>query len=413
MMAGVRESFAAARTFAGSVRGKLLLAGAFIALSWAFYFVSSQGIPPVTENGRQQFLAAVEQAVPIQPLQLVVNPGEGPQLVKDMIAGASQSADLVIYELQDRSIEQLLVDAKNRGVQVRVLLQNVKSFGHYPNDEAYQFLQNNGVSVRWASSNFFLTHQKTLIIDGEQALIMTFNLQEQYYDTSRDFGVLDKNSNDLAAIQEAFSADWQGSVITAKQGDDLVWSPGSADILLSLINRAQKTLDIYTLEMDDPRITQALEDAASRGVQVRIVMTYATNWKDALNELVAKQVSVHTFASSAKTFIHAKVIMADGALAFIGSENFSAASLDQNRELGVITAQQDILQKLQQAFQGDWDIARPYGASEAQDGPVKLSKSGICHAPGSASYSQTKTFTPYDTVDACLAAGGRLPKSAQ
>ena len=42
--------------------------------------------------------------------------------------------------------------------------------------------------------------------------------------------------------------------------------------------------------------------------------------------------------------------------------------------------------------------------------PVKLSKSGICHAPNSTYYEQTKNFTPYKTLDECLKAGGRLPK---
>jgi hypothetical protein len=42
--------------------------------------------------------------------------------------------------------------------------------------------------------------------------------------------------------------------------------------------------------------------------------------------------------------------------------------------------------------------------------PVKMSKSGICHAPGSTYYSQTKNFTPYKTLDDCIRAGGRMPK---
>ena len=42
--------------------------------------------------------------------------------------------------------------------------------------------------------------------------------------------------------------------------------------------------------------------------------------------------------------------------------------------------------------------------------PVKLSKSGICHAPATTYYEQTKNFTAYKTLDECLKAGGRLPK---
>jgi len=45
-------------------------------------------------------------------------------------------------------------------------------------------------------------------------------------------------------------------------------------------------------------------------------------------------------------------------------------------------------------------------------GPTKkATKSGICHAPGTASYSSVKNFTTFPTLDACLASGGRLPKS--
>jgi hypothetical protein len=46
----------------------------------------------------------------------------------------------------------------------------------------------------------------------------------------------------------------------------------------------------------------------------------------------------------------------------------------------------------------------------AQGIPVKMSNSGICHAPNSTYYSQTKNFTPYKTLDECLKAGGRMPK---
>lgn len=46
----------------------------------------------------------------------------------------------------------------------------------------------------------------------------------------------------------------------------------------------------------------------------------------------------------------------------------------------------------------------------AQGKPVKMSNSGICHAPNTTYYEQTKKFTPYKTLDECLKAGGRIPK---
>ena len=46
----------------------------------------------------------------------------------------------------------------------------------------------------------------------------------------------------------------------------------------------------------------------------------------------------------------------------------------------------------------------------AQGIPVKMSNSGICHAPNTTYYEQTKNFTPYKSLDDCLKAGGRMPK---
>ena len=157
---------------------------------------------------------------------LIIEPGDGMTKVLSMIQGATKSIDLVMYELEDTQIESALVLAEKRGVAVRVLL-NEGYYGAQPSKEsedAYQYLKSGGVTVNWTQSYFALTHQKTLIVDGSQALIMTFNLTSQYYSTSRDFGVVDKDQADVSAIEATFNDDWQGIKDTASQGDDLVWS---------------------------------------------------------------------------------------------------------------------------------------------------------------------------------------------
>ena len=42
--------------------------------------------------------------------------------------------------------------------------------------------------------------------------------------------------------------------------------------------------------------------------------------------------------------------------------------------------------------------------------PVKKSSTGICHAPGSTYYNQTKNYQAFRTLDDCLKSGGRMPK---
>jgi phosphatidylserine/phosphatidylglycerophosphate/cardiolipin synthase-like enzyme len=113
--------------------------------------------------------------------------------------------------------------------------------------------------------------------------------------------------------------------------------------------------------MNDQDITSALEAAAKRGVAVRVDMTYATNWKPALTELSSAGVLIRTYASSSKKlYIHAKMILADNATAFVGSENFSTGSLDDNRELGIVLSQRDVLDSLETVFNADWEQARPF-----------------------------------------------------
>lgn len=76
--------------------------------------------------------------------------------------------------------------------------------------------------------------------------------------------------------------------------------------------------------------------------------------------LTSGGVHVATYASDASLYIHAKVILADGTTGFIGSENFSNASLNENRELGLITTDSSILGSVGATLQSDYSNATPW-----------------------------------------------------
>jgi len=44
--------------------------------------------------------------------------------------------------------------------------------------------------------------------------------------------------------------------------------------------------------------------------------------------------------------------------------------------------------------------------------PVKKSRQGVCHERGMGSYEQTRDFEPYESMEACVAAGGRRAANA-
>ncbi|MEI6316443.1 MAG: phospholipase D-like domain-containing protein [bacterium] len=296
-------------------------------------------------------------------LALMIEPDQGIQPVLSLIQNAATSVDLVMYQLSDKNISDALIDATHRGITVRVLL-NEGYFGKQEgvgNSIAYQYLQNAGVPIHWTPKAFALTHQKTLIIDGNQALIMTWNFVPKYYATGRDFGILDKNKNDVDAIEKTFTADWNNTQITPPLGDDLVWSPGAQNDMLLIIHNAKTSLDIYNEEINSEDVITALEDASKRGVSVRLLMTYATANKRIYTELQNSGVVVHTFAASTKKlYIHAKMILADKSQAFVGSQNFSFTSLNKNRELGIFVTDSNILSSLENTFTTDWQNARNF-----------------------------------------------------
>jgi cardiolipin synthase len=313
-----------------------------------------------------------DRIAPNGSLSLITEPDNGIVPVLAMINGAAKSVDLVMYELDDAQVEAALAADERRGVTVRVILSGgydgaTTTTPATVNAAAYNFLLARGVAARWSPSYFSLTHEKSLVVDGDRGLIMTFNLVSKYYATGRDFGIVDGDARDVAAMERTFGDDWKGSDASlggndGDSGDDLLWSPGSESALIALINGAKKSLSIYNEEMADADVTKALIDAAGRGVAVYVDMTGASEWKWEFAELVTAGAHVRTYAddASAPLYIHAKVIVADGGSAFVGSENFSAASLGENRELGIMLSDPTIINSLTKTFAADWRGATPF-----------------------------------------------------
>jgi len=58
-------------------------------------------------------------------------------------------------------------------------------------------------------------------------------------------------------------------------------------------------------------------------------------------------------------------------------------------------------------------IAILSSAAGANDFPaVKKSRNGICHERGTVHYVQTRTFETYDSMEECIASGGRMAYAA-
>jgi cardiolipin synthase A/B len=299
-------------------------------------------------------------------LRVLVEPAAGVGAIDKLITSARSSVELTMYELRDTTAEDDLAADAKRGVDVRVILdQNLEKSR---NTATYDFLATHHVHVTWADSGTTY-HQKTLTVDGKTSIIMTLNMVTEDYAGTRDFAVIDTNHADVGAIVTTFNADFAHRAITPPDGADLVWSPTNSQwSILAVINGAKHTLSVENEEMDDPTITDALVAAAHRGVDVEVVMTAESEWDTAFNELVKAGVHVRLYADSDNVlYIHAKAVVADVGRSdeqiFVGSENFSKASLGYNRELGIRTTNKAVISVISGTLGADYAGAKAYSAS--------------------------------------------------
>jgi cardiolipin synthase len=227
------------------------------------------------------------------------------------------------------------------------------------NTATYDYLSAHRVHVTWAPSGTTY-HQKTLTVDGKTSVVMTLNMVSEDYAGTRDFAVIDTSKADITAIVATFNADFAHKKITPPDGADLVWSPtNSQAAILAVINSAKHTLAVENEEMGDTVITKALEADAKRGVDVKITMTANSEWNSAFRALVKAGAHVRTYKdSSSVLYIHAKAVVADAGLAgeqmFVGSENFSTASLRRNRELGIRTTNKPVISAVAAVLAADY-----------------------------------------------------------
>jgi phosphatidylserine/phosphatidylglycerophosphate/cardiolipin synthase-like enzyme len=294
---------------------------------------------------------------------LIIEPDAGMTPIYQLLSAARRSLDMTMYELVDPTAESVLADDAARGVRVRVVLD--RRLEGRRNQPAYDYLRSRGVDVVWASSRYFATHEKTFVIDGSTAVVMSLNLTDRYYATSRDVALVDRDPSDAVAIESVFNADFRGADTGTPAADDLVWSPQQSEAdLLALIAGARHSISLESEELSSQAVIHALVAAARRGVGVSLVMTYDAAAVPGLNTVVAAGGQVRLLHGESPLYIHAKLLTVDpgvpGARAFVGSENLSDASLLHDRELGIVLVAPHLVAQVAATIRADLSAGQPW-----------------------------------------------------
>lgn len=310
-------------------------------------------------------------------LSLIVLPDMGYSTITDAIKGAKKSIKLqtYIFTNYDASAEivKALTERAKAGVDVQVIIEanpyipakplapgEQPVFGNVVNKETINALIAGGVRVKRSSPKFRYTHQKTFLIDDQTAYIMTLNFTNSGLTSNREYAVVDRDASDVAEIKRIFEADWQEITYVPKDPDLVVSPNNSRQRIIKLIDSAKKTLMVQCEFVSDPEVAEHLGARAKAGVDVKVMMAHFdkdpntgydpnTTSQTLLN---GQGVAQLLFGKSIK--MHAKMILADGERAYIGSENLTTNSLDNNREMGILVQDKAVVDTLAKVAAKDW-----------------------------------------------------------
>lgn len=281
--------------------------------------------------------------------------------IRTLIENATGGLDVNMYSFTTTSIAGELVDAAQRGVPVRVILDASQLTELASMRSIRQQLENGGVEVKPSSSAFPNAHAKYMVIGGAagEALIMSSNFTLAGFRDQRNYGVIDRERQDVADLAAIFEADWDGQAVEL-ECSRLVVSPRDARLrVLTMISNATKTLDLELYYITDSAIRQAIIAAHNTNVAVRVLLNDSDDFDEPDNEAIANTltaagIDVRVLNSPV---VHAKLIIADG-VALIGSHNMSSTSLQDNREVGLMVREGDGPAIALEQFEDDWAAAR-------------------------------------------------------
>ena len=317
--------------------------------------------PPLPPGDIDQRLARTFSARPI----VIPDDGRGPLL--ELINSASRSILIKQFTFDDPELLGALLAARRRGVDVRVMLNARRSSGSRANDATFLTLKSNDVMVRWANPNYYVSHEKSMVVDSTWALVATFNFTSRTFESMRDYGVIIDDLAAIADIVACFAADWRRAGFNPAPDTPLVWSKGNSRALMAhFIDRAKKDLYVQHPKFVDATILDRLVLACRRGVDVRILCGGKSgisdfDMPDTFSSLrILKPFGAKIRRQKKTLRLHAKLLIADKKVACLGSMNIDRSAFDLRRELGILLNGGAAVKRFSSLFDQDWDQGTPY-----------------------------------------------------
>jgi phosphatidylserine/phosphatidylglycerophosphate/cardiolipin synthase-like enzyme len=304
--------------------------------------------------------------------------------------------------------------AVKRGVKVRFLADSVFA-PKYP--ETLETLRAAGAVVRiidFGKRGGGILHAKYFVVDGAESFVGSQNFDWRALAHIQEIGVRVASPAIAAELLELLDTDWDLAAggpaetrvhhahaagdVRASTGESVVltaspkgWLPDESSWelpkLVALLDGARRAVDVQVLtyktkERDGsafPTLDDALRRAATRGVHVRLLVSDwstkpGSDARQVLDELAkvpnveVRVIVIPKYSGGEVAFArvaHAKYMVVDGAIAWVGTSNWEGDYFTKSRNVGVIATGGALPARLDAIFEDGWSGAygKPLGAS--------------------------------------------------
>jgi phosphatidylserine/phosphatidylglycerophosphate/cardiolipin synthase-like enzyme len=142
-----------------------------------------------------------------EPIKVLFSPNGGCQeAVIQEISQAQKTIDIAMYNLTTREISQELIKAKERGVQIRVFLDQGEGNGRYSKG---RYLMDKGIDVRFYAGTG-LMHNKFAVFDNRRLITGSFNWTASAEKNNQENLLIITDENIVKQYTQRFEILWAG-----------------------------------------------------------------------------------------------------------------------------------------------------------------------------------------------------------
>lgn len=286
------------------------------------------------------------------------------------IDNAKLSIDVAVYSLSLNSVRYALIDAFNRGVTVRMVMESENM-----DRSDVQALLEAGIPIV-GDNQPGLMHDKFLVIDKSETWVGSMNYTDSgaYDDNNNMIRIFSTKlaENYTTEFEEMFIDKLFGELVRAEtphpdltlDGTEIqtFFSPddGVLKTIAPLLQNAQQSIHFLAYSFTSNELGDILRQQHESGLTVQGVMEAEQVKSNQGTEYDPfQQAGMQVRLDGNEGQMHHKVFIIDEHIVILGSYNFSRAAEERNDETILIIDNAEIAQQYLQEFKRVWEQAQP------------------------------------------------------